>query len=333
MSCCPFLSHAHLTHTRTFPLTVIPCSLACPTSLPLVCASSLCSPPLPSSASFSLARSLPASSFSLSLACSLVRGRSLSLSLSSTLYLSLSHRIHHPHANPPSRFTVFFLRPCRAAFVFPGANAQLTQPLRSPHKWNLAKIRGLRGGGQDSEMSLSGYLTPVQEMVDLVDAKPSPSMSVQPSSAGAHWVLMLQPSAMLELEDLAQEELKLAGTRLLAQFGTPSRRIGYKTIRLLHRASRQEYDIGMPPYMILLCPTRDVSMRHAPSRRWCAPLRMRISKTPTPLKIQIFCWSSHTFNTLFCCVFLVLSKLVPPSKHPDLQFWSQLVLAGRVYTD
>jgi len=127
----------------------------------------------------------------------------------------------------------------------------------------------------------------------LVDAKPSPSMSVQPSSAGAHWVLMLQPSAMLELEDLAQEELKLAGTRLLAQFGTPSRRIGYKTIRLLHRASRQEYDIGMPPYMILLCPTCDISMRHAPSRRWCAPLRMRISKTPAPPKIKFMLVITH----------------------------------------
>lgn len=252
------------------------------------------SPPLPFSASFSLARSLPASSLSLTPACSLVRARSLSLSLPSTLYLSLSHRIHHPHANPPSHFTVFFLCPCRAAFVFPGANAQLAQPLRSPHKWNLAKIRGLRGGGQESaEMSLSGYLTPVQEMVHLVDAKPSPSMSVQPSSAGAHWVLMLQPSAMLELEDLAQEELKLAGTRLLAKFGTPSRRIGYKTIRLLHRASRQEYDIGMPPYMILLCPTRDISMRHAPSRRWCAPLRMRISKTPAPPKIKFMLVITH----------------------------------------
>jgi len=96
-------------------------------------------------------------------------------------------------------------------------------------------------------MSLAGYLTPVQEMVDLVDATPSPSMSVQPSAAGANWVLMLQPSAMLGLADLAQEELKLAGTRLLAQYDTPSRRIGYKTIRLLHRASRQEFDIeGLP---------------------------------------------------------------------------------------
>ena len=56
---------------------------------------------------------------------------------------------------------------------------------------NLAKRCGLRGGGGKClEMSAQGYQTPVQAMVDLVDAKSSPSMKVQPSSAGAEWVLM-----------------------------------------------------------------------------------------------------------------------------------------------
>ena len=48
-----------------------------------------------------------------------------------------------------------------------------------------------------------------------------------------------------KLADLAQEELKLAGTRLLAHFDTPSRQIGYQTVKLLHRETRQEFDVGV----------------------------------------------------------------------------------------
>eukprot|EP00802_Teleaulax_amphioxeia_P004870 Tamp_04874.p1 GENE.Tamp_04874~~Tamp_04874.p1 ORF type:complete len:973 (-),score=164.66 Tamp_04874:223-2871(-) len=96
-------------------------------------------------------------------------------------------------------------------------------------------------------MAVEGYRTPAQAMVDLVDAKPSPSMSVQPSAAGAKWVLLMQQSAMLELADLAQEELKLAGTRLLAHYDVPSRQMGYQTVTLLHRETRQEYEVeGLP---------------------------------------------------------------------------------------
>ena len=134
------------------------------------------------------------------------------------------------------------------AFAFPAASAQAISPPRRAHKWSLIKSRGLRGGGKGVEMSAAhGYRTPVQSIVDLVDAAPSPSMMVQPSAAGANWVLMLQPSAMLALADLAQPELKLAGTRLLSDCDTPSRRIGYKTVRLMHRVSRTEFDIDALP--------------------------------------------------------------------------------------
>ena len=85
----------------------------------------------------------------------------------------------------------------------PGAFAQPTapQPLRSPRKWQIANARGLRGGQSSDQIQMAkeGYQTPVKDMVDLVDAKPSPSMSVQPSAAGAKWVLLQQPSAMLEV--------------------------------------------------------------------------------------------------------------------------------------
>ena len=140
----------------------------------------------------------------------------------------------------------------RPAFILPGASAQrlAVAPLRRTQ--SSAQRRRLRGGGQpemtsaDAEMP-PGYQTPVQAIVDLVDAKSSPTMMVQPSAAGAEWVLMLQPSPMLHLDDLAQEELKLAGTRLLAHFDVESRKTGYESVSLLRRETREEFAVeGLP---------------------------------------------------------------------------------------
>jgi hypothetical protein len=128
--------------------------------------------------------------------------------------------------------------------------AQVSPLYRGPRKWNLDISRGLRGGKQEEvQMAMMpGYKVPVQDIVHLVDATPSPTMMVQPSDAGAHWVLLLQPSAMLELADLAEEELKLAGVRLLVHADTPSRRIGYSSVSLLNRTTRQELQVtGLPP--------------------------------------------------------------------------------------
>ena len=140
----------------------------------------------------------------------------------------------------------------RPAFILPGASAQrlAVAPLRRAQ--SSSQRRRLRGGGQpemtsaDAEMP-PGYQTPVQAIVDLVDAKSSPTMMVQPSAAGAEWVLMLQPSPMLHLDDLAQEELKLAGTRLLAHFDVESRKTGYESVSLLRRETREEFAVeGLP---------------------------------------------------------------------------------------
>jgi hypothetical protein len=128
--------------------------------------------------------------------------------------------------------------------------AQVSPLYRGPRKWNLDNSRGLRGGKQEEvQMAMMpGYKVPSMDIVHLVDATPSPTMMVQPSEAGAHWVLLLQPSAMLELADLAEEELKLAGVRLLVHADTPSRRIGYASVSLLNRTTRQELQVtGLPP--------------------------------------------------------------------------------------
>ena len=50
-------------------------------------------------------------------------------------------------------------------------------------------------------------------------------------------MLLLQPSTMLELADLAQEELKLGGARFHPDGNVPSRRIGYRQITILDRRS------------------------------------------------------------------------------------------------
>ena len=83
--------------------------------------------------------------------------------------------------------------------------------------------------------------------MDLVEAAPTPSILVQPSQAGSEWVVLLEPSSMLELEDLAAPELKLAGVRFDPEGGVPSRRIGYASISLLHRESKTTLQVTNMP--------------------------------------------------------------------------------------
>jgi hypothetical protein len=92
------------------------------------------------------------------------------------------------------------------------------------------------------------YRRPPKEIADLVDADPSPSTLTQPSWTGAEFVLLLQPSSMLELTDLAKAELKLGGTRFHPDGNVPSRRIGYRQISILNRKTGVETAVqGLPP--------------------------------------------------------------------------------------
>jgi len=57
----------------------------------------------------------------------------------------------------------------------------------------------------------SGYQLPPQDIVDIVDAKPTPSVSLSPD---AEWMLMVDRDAMPDIADVSRRMLQLAGVRI-----------------------------------------------------------------------------------------------------------------------
>ena len=57
----------------------------------------------------------------------------------------------------------------------------------------------------------SGYQLPPQAIVDIVDAKPTPSVSLSPD---AEWMLMIDRDAMPDIADVSRRMLQLAGMRI-----------------------------------------------------------------------------------------------------------------------
>ncbi len=60
-------------------------------------------------------------------------------------------------------------------------------------------------------LASDGYLLPPKEIVDIIDAKPEPTLAMSPDSK---WVIFLDRDAMPEIEDLARRAIPLAGMRI-----------------------------------------------------------------------------------------------------------------------
>jgi len=68
------------------------------------------------------------------------------------------------------------------------------------------------------------YQTPPEVMVKILDAAPTPTLSLSPAHAsGKRMVLILQSSSLPTVADLAEPELRLAGLRFNPAAGAPSR--------------------------------------------------------------------------------------------------------------
>ncbi len=63
----------------------------------------------------------------------------------------------------------------------------------------------------NSAAAQTGYKLPPKEVVDIIDAKPEPSVSWSPDG---RWMLFLQNDAMPGIEDLGRRMLRLAGLRI-----------------------------------------------------------------------------------------------------------------------
>ena len=64
---------------------------------------------------------------------------------------------------------------------------------------------------EDARGQDSGYQLPPQEVVDIITARPAPSISLSPN---AEWMLVIERPAMPGIEDVSRRMLQLAGMRI-----------------------------------------------------------------------------------------------------------------------
>ena len=90
----------------------------------------------------------------------------------------------------------------------------------------------------------SEYRLPSTTLVEMVDAPPTPLVSVAP---GDQWMLLLQQPNLPPIAELAERELRLAGLRIKPQVNGPSRTRPYVGLELLRIADQKRVPvIGLP---------------------------------------------------------------------------------------
>jgi len=110
------------------------------------------------------------------------------------------------------------------------------------------------------EVTSPVYRTPDQTLVDIVDALPTPSVSLAPDN---EWMLLMQAPSLPPIAELAERELKLAGMRIKPQINGPSRTYPYIDLSLMRVADGQQLAItGLPSN------PRLENMRWSPDGRW-----------------------------------------------------------------
>src|SRR5580658_4706235 len=77
------------------------------------------------------------------------------------------------------------------------------------------------------------YQTPPEVMVKVVDALPTPTISLSPAhGSGPRMMLIEQSSSLPTIADLAEPELRLAGLRFNPKVGAPSRTRYFVSLKL-----------------------------------------------------------------------------------------------------
>ncbi len=89
-----------------------------------------------------------------------------------------------------------------------------------------------------------GYKTPPKDIVDLINTKSTPSVSI---SQNGEWMLFLDRNSYPSIEELAQPELKIAGLRINPRNFSPSRQTYINNLYLKSIKGGQELKItGLP---------------------------------------------------------------------------------------
>ncbi len=89
-----------------------------------------------------------------------------------------------------------------------------------------------------------GYQTPPKPIADLIDAAPTPGLSISPDD---EWLLLMERPSLPSIEEVSGEELRIAGLRINPATNGPSRGSYYTNIKMKSLDTQQEKDIaGLP---------------------------------------------------------------------------------------
>jgi dipeptidyl aminopeptidase/acylaminoacyl peptidase len=90
----------------------------------------------------------------------------------------------------------------------------------------------------------STYRTPPQVLVDIIDAPPTPGVSLDPTR---EWMLLLKQPSLPPIAELAERELRLGGLRIKPQINGPSRTTSLNGLELLRVSDLSRRQItGLP---------------------------------------------------------------------------------------
>lgn len=106
-------------------------------------------------------------------------------------------------------------------------------------------LAAVPAAGQDADDATRDvYRTPAQELVDLVDAPPTPRVSVSPDR---RYLLVQELPSLPGIEELAERELRLAGLRIRPRTHGPSRERYVEDLRLVSVEDGSERAVqGLP---------------------------------------------------------------------------------------
>ena len=154
------------------------------------------------------------------------------------------------------------------------------------------------------------YQMPPKEIADLLDAPPTPQVSIDPTK---EWMLIQDYPSLISIDELAQPELRLAGIRFNSKNHGPSRSYFKTGLKLLNIHTKKEFKIqGLPDklkiHSISWSPSGNyiafINMQDTGQDLWFIDVNSKSAKKLIPNKInsiygKSFEWLSDN-NTLIC---------------------------------
>jgi dipeptidyl aminopeptidase/acylaminoacyl peptidase len=121
---------------------------------------------------------------------------------------------------------------------------ELTQITMNKKITKLILTLAFLGGGLGSVFAQTTYQTPPKAIADLVNAPSTPSVVF---SKSGDWMMLLERAGNPSIEDLAQEELRIAGLRINPATSGPSRSGSVENLKIKMTRGGEEIQItGLP---------------------------------------------------------------------------------------